>query len=54
MGEEENITISKVDFDYLNKMVDWLKYLESAGVDNWPGIDYARELAEEDGFFSDD
>ena len=27
----------------------WLLCLENAGVDNWPGIDYAYELKEEGG-----
>lgn len=32
----------------------WLMYLESAGVDNWQGIEYAIDLAREEGFFDED
>ena len=32
----------------LKRDSEWLGYLESAGVDNWPGIDYARELRRND------
>lgn len=35
------------ELDAMQKKVDWLECLESAGVDNWVGIDYAIELLEE-------
>lgn len=41
----ETVTISKKEYDSLIKRVDWLKCLEAAGVDNWEGYDYARELS---------
>lgn len=28
----------------LEERADWLGWLEAAGVDNWPGIDVAREM----------
>jgi len=31
----------------LQESQDWLDCLESAGVDNWCGYEYAQELAEE-------
>lgn len=31
----------------MQKDVDWLGDLENAGVDNWPGIDFAHELKRE-------
>ena len=32
------------ELDRLNAREDWLTCLESAGVDNWSGIDFAYEL----------
>ncbi|MGW8988696.1 hypothetical protein ACWGRF_01975 [Streptomyces zhihengii] len=32
----------------LEKRAEWLGYLEAAGVDNWPGIDTAREIRDND------
>lgn len=31
-----------------DKDLNWLECLESAGVDNWSGIDYAHELRDEE------
>lgn len=31
-------------FDEENKELVWLRCLENAGVDNWPGCDYAAEM----------
>lgn len=45
---EETVTIKKSVYDYLCERDEWLSYLESAGVDNWSGYDYARELRAED------
>lgn len=48
VDEVEMITIPKKEYDSLVEDSDWLSCLESAGVDNWGGIDYAYELKEED------
>lgn len=34
-------------FDSLLDDLDWLSCLEAAGVDNWSGIDVAREIQQE-------
>lgn len=44
---EETITISLKDYERLVKQAGWLGWLEAAGVDNWEGYDYARELRAE-------
>lgn len=44
---EDTVTISKTEYDLLNKRSDWLGWLEAAGVDNWCGWGYAHELREE-------
>ena len=41
---EEMITIPKRIYDKLVDDSDWLAALESAGVDNWEGFDYAQEI----------
>ena len=41
--EVENISLPKVTYDQLIKDQKWLRALEAAGVDNWEGIDFARE-----------
>lgn len=46
--------IGKEGYDYLCHRDEWLSYLESAGVDNWQGYDFAIELAREGGHFDDD
>lgn len=43
----EEITITKREYERLNDDALWLQCLEAAGVDNWPGIDYAHELFNE-------
>lgn len=43
MTTEETVTISKKEYDSLVSDSLWLGDLEDAGVDNWPGIDYAWE-----------
>ena len=40
----ETVTISKTEYESLVEDRNWLYALENAGVDNWNGIDYAREL----------
>ena len=46
MSEQEKITITKEEFEYLIKRDDWLSCLEIAGVDNWDGISCAYEMLE--------
>lgn len=41
---EETITITKMEYDQLLDDAFKLQCLESAGVDNWQGIDYAMEM----------
>ena len=36
---EETVTISKEEYDRLNKNEKFLCALEAAGVDNWDGVD---------------
>lgn len=43
-----DVMISLSEYTRLNKAADWLSYLEAAGVDNWEGYDFARELQRED------
>lgn len=45
---EETVTIKKSEYKQLLKDSNWLACLEAAGVDNWQGYDYAREM-ENDG-----
>ena len=52
--EIETCIISKFELQQLRRDAAWLQYLEGAGVDNWDGIDEARELAQEAGFFEDE
>ena len=44
----EEITISRAEYESLLEDSRWLQALENAGVDNWPGIDFARELFNEE------
>lgn len=41
---DEMITISKAEYNDMLDSIRWLDCLESAGVDNWGGIDFAREI----------
>jgi hypothetical protein len=43
----ENITEYANEIVNLRESQDWLSCLESAGVDNWSGIDFAYELGNE-------
>lgn len=45
---DETVTISAKELASLRRDSEWLAYLESAGVDNWSGIDHAHELRRED------
>jgi hypothetical protein len=40
----ETVTITKEEYESLLEDRNWLNALENAGVDNWQGIDFAREL----------
>lgn len=42
--EEEMVVISKEEYDSLRYDSAWLSCLEAAGVDNWDGYDFARDL----------
>ena len=44
----ETITIDKKEYESLLEDSKWLRALENAGVDNWEGIDFARELLNEE------
>jgi|TARA_R110000822_G_scaffold84890_1_gene199113 hypothetical protein len=50
----ETVTISKEVYEQLVEDSIWLGHLDAAGVDNWGGIGYAYELAEEDENQEDD
>ena len=45
---QEQVTISKQEYDRLVEDSEWLYYLEAAGVDNWEGIDEAMQIRKED------
>ena len=45
---EKTVTISKTEYESLLEDSKWLQCLEGAGVDNWSGYDYARELWREE------
>ena len=44
---KEMVTITKEEYEDLLSGAHWLSCLESAGVDNWQGIDFAYEIMEE-------
>jgi len=48
MNTEETITITKKEYNSLLEDSEWLQALEGAGVDNWDGFDYAKELFNEE------
>jgi len=41
------VEITQERYDYLIARANLLSALESAGVDNWDGIEYAQELMED-------
>ena len=43
---EETITITKAEYDRLDKRSVFLDALDAAGVDNWEGFEYAHEIFE--------
>ena len=47
MDDKGLVTITQEEYDELLKRSDWLDCLESAGVDNWCGYEYAQELSRE-------
>ena len=51
--DSDIVTITKTRFDAISRKLQWLRYLEAAGVDNWQGIEFAQDMAREDGFFGD-
>ncbi len=52
--ERETITITKKEYEKLKDDSKWLSCLEAAGVDNWEGYDFARELLDDDDDDDDD
>lgn len=44
---EETVTIPLSEYRSLKRDSEWLGYLESAGVDNWPGYSHAHDLRRE-------
>lgn len=41
---EETVTITKQEYERLEKDAQWLVCLEMAGVDNWGGIEEAMRM----------
>jgi hypothetical protein len=39
--------LTNEEYESITYDIEWLGYLEAAGVDNWQGYDYARELQQE-------
>lgn len=44
MITEEQITITKKEYDKLIEDSDFLNALKAAGVDNWDGFDFAIDI----------
>jgi hypothetical protein len=44
MTTSETVTISREEYQDLLEFSNWLDALNDAGVDNWDGIEYAREI----------
>ena len=44
---EKTIIIKESEYDSMIKRINWLVCLESAGVDNWEGFDYAHDQMSE-------
>jgi hypothetical protein len=42
-SRKDMVCLSKESYERMKKDVDWLVCLESAGVDNWDGCEYAAE-----------
>lgn len=45
--QEKTVTIRKSLYDELMEESRWLAALEAAGLDNWEGVSFAREILEE-------
>lgn len=45
---DEQVTISRAEYDRLKRDSEWLGYLEAAGVDNWSGYSEAQQMRRED------
>ena len=43
----ETVTIKLSEYERLLENEDWLKCLNAAGIDNWPGRDEAVDIREE-------
>lgn len=43
----DTVTIPRSEYESLKEDAKWLAALENAGVDNWGGCSFARELMEE-------
>ena len=41
---EETVTISLKEYEQLLDDSEWLRALEDAGVDNWEGFEFAKEI----------
>ena len=52
--EPKEITITFQEYKGLTKSYAFLEALEAAGVDNWDGYDYAREIYQENNVEVDD
>lgn len=46
--DAEKVVISKKEYESLLEDSKWVSALENAGVDNWEGIDFAREILSEE------
>jgi len=44
---EEEVTISKKEYEELLENQIWVRALEAAGVDNWEGYDIAIDIFDE-------
>lgn len=40
----ELVTVEKSHYEWLQQRNEWLSALENAGVDNWSGYGYARDI----------
>lgn len=47
LNSEDMIEISKEDYGEMQERLIWLDALEAAGLDNWEGVDLARDIMEE-------
>ena len=41
---EETVTISLKEYEQLLDDSEWLRALEDAGVDNWEGFEFVKEI----------